>query len=122
MAVTGAQILGWWPIAVACVSGFTAALVAIRYKIPELARKVEAMETKNPTKSELEMVVDSFHTVCKFNQASCQKSNAVNTLSLKKEMDEKLSDIYDIINEQKVMTARIDERVEILLGRHNSNN
>jgi len=116
MAVTGVQILGWWPIAVACVSGITAALVAIRYKIPELARKVEAMETKNPTKSELEMVVDSLHTVCKFNQATCQKSNAAQIAQVRSELHQKLSDLYDLVNKQAVLMARVDERVAVIFN------
>ena len=137
-----AQYLGWWPVAVGVCVSFAAAFAALKYRIPDLVTRMVDLESKSEkhaeclnrasgliervdeledgekVKSELATVVDSFHTVCKFNQASCQKSNAVNLLKLKDEMDAKLSDIYNIINEQKVMTARIDERVEILLGRN----
>lgn len=145
MTSLAAQYLGWWPVAVGVCVSFAAAFAALKYRIPDLVtrmatleeksekhteclnnakgimERVEDLEEQTPDKTDLATVVDSFHTVCKFNQASCQKSNAVNTLKLKDEMDAKLSDIYNIINEQKVMTARIDERVEILLGRNCTN-
>jgi len=140
-----AQILGWWPVAVGVCVSFAAAFAALKYRIPDLVTRMADLETKSDkhseclnrasgliervdeledgekVKGELATVVDSFHTVCKFNQATCQQSNAINTLKLKNEMDAKLSGIYDIINEQKVMTARIDERVAILLSRECTN-
>jgi len=116
MAATSAQILGWWPAAVGCVGCITAVIVAVRYKIPDLARRVEAMETKNPTKHDLNTVVDSFRTVCKFNQATCQKSNAAQIEKVRRELDHKLSDLYDLINKQAVIIARVDERVAALHG------
>lgn len=142
MTALTTQFLGWWPVAVGVCVSFAAAFAALKYRIPDLVNRmgtleekqekhteclnnakgiverVDDLEDKTPDKTDLATVVDSFHTVCKFNQASCQKSNAVNTLKLKDEMDSKLSEIYNIINEQKVMTARIDERVEILLSRN----
>lgn len=142
MTTFAAQYLGWWPVAVGVCVSFAAAFAALKYRIPDLVtrmstleerhdkhaeclnnakglvERVDDLEEQTPDKTDLATVVDSFHTVCKFNQASCQKSNAVNTLKLKDEMDAKLSEIYNIINEQKVMTARIDERVEILLARN----
>jgi hypothetical protein len=45
----------------------------------------------------------------------------VDLIKIKAEMDKKLADIYSVINEQRVMTARIDERVEILLTRNCTN-
>ena len=116
MAATSAQILGWWPAAVGCVGCIAAVIVAVRYKIPDLARRVEAMETKNPTKHDLNTVVDSFRTVCKFNQATCQKSNAAQIEKVRRELDQKLSDLYDLINKQAVIIARVDERVAALHG------
>jgi hypothetical protein len=128
-------------VAVAVCVSFAAAFAALKYRIPDLVtrmskleeghdkhteclnhasgliERVDDLEDKKPDKTDLAIVVDSFHTVCKFNQASCQKANAISMLKVKDEMDEKLSDIYNVINEQKVMTARIDERVEILLSR-----
>lgn len=145
MTSFAAQYLGWWPVAVGVCVSFAAAFAALKYRIPDLVvrmkdlevghakhaeclnnakgimERVDDLEEQKPNKGELATVVDSFHTVCKFNQASCQKANAVSTLKLKKEMDAKLSDIYDVINEQRVMTARIDERVLILLGRECTN-
>ena len=145
MTSFAAQYLGWWPVAVGVCVSFAAAFAALKYRIPDLVtrmvdlesksekhaeclnrasgliERVDDLEEQTPDKTELATVVDSFHTVCKFNQASCQKANAVSTLTLKNEMDAKLSDIYDIINEQKVMTARIDERVAIILARDCAN-
>jgi hypothetical protein len=145
MTTFAAQYLGWWPVAVGVCVSFAAVFTALKYRIPNLvtrmidlesksdkhaeclnranglSERVDELEDEKPDKTDLATVVDSFHAVCKFNQATCQKTNAVNMLKAKGEMDAKLSDIYNIINDQKVMTARIDERVEILLNRNNAN-
>lgn len=137
--------LSWWPVVVGVCVSFAAAFTALRYRIPDLVdrmgllegtqkehsdclshasgiiERVDELELKKPSKSELTTAVESFRTVCKFNQATCQKEIGVDLIKIKAEMDKKLADIYSVINEQRVMTARIDERVEILLTRNCTN-
>jgi hypothetical protein len=91
-------------------------MVAVRYKIPDLARRVEAMETKNPTKHDINTAVESFRTVCNFNQANCQKSTAAQIEKVRRVLDKKLSDLFELINKQAVIIEMVDERVDALHG------
>lgn len=131
------------------IGSIAAAFVVIRYRIPDLARKVKALETENPTNKDmahvaetvkdlakkieeledlcpsmkdLDTVVDSFRTVCKFNQVTCQKGNAVQMGKVKQDLEGKLAGLYTLVNNQAILMARVDERVAAILLNHNNVN
>jgi hypothetical protein len=111
------QILGWWPMLVAICSGIMATAIVIRYKLPELTKKVEAMTKENakrPSKKDLEITLDSFHSICKFNQVSCQKELDLKMIKIKQDVEEKLGELWELINQQAILMARVDERVAIM--------
>jgi hypothetical protein len=56
------------------------------------------MEKKGANSTDLDRAIDGFRTVCKFNQATCQKENVHGLTVLRKEFDEKLSDLYEKLN------------------------
>lgn len=114
MSDPSAHVLSWWPILVAGATGVVATAIAVRYKIPELVKKVETMETKNPSKDDLKKTVENIHTVCKFNQVSCQKALDSKISKVKDDLDNKLSELYELVNTQAILMARVDERVQAM--------
>ena len=114
------HITGNWPIVAAGISGLALLIGAVRYKIPELCRKVAAMEKiKHPSTKDIEVAIDSMRTVCKFNQVSCQKGVECELNRVRADLDEKLSSLYDLVNKQAIIIARVDERVANIHERHN---
>jgi hypothetical protein len=106
------HITGNWPIVAAGISGLALIIGAVRYKIPELTRKVAAMEkVKHPSAKDIETAIDSMRTVCKFNQVSCQKGVECELNRVRADLDDKLSGLYDLVNKQAIIIARVDERV-----------
>lgn len=71
-------------------------------------------KVQHPSDKDLEMAIDSFRTVCKFNQVSCQKGVNMEINKVRKELDQKLSALVDLVNKQAIIIARVDERVAVL--------
>lgn len=112
MVAPATYLLGNWPVIVAIASGLGLLIAAVRYKIPDLARRLESVESaKHPSESDLNMAVGNFQTVCKFNQVSCQKATACQINKVNDDMKEKLADLYELIHAQAIIIARVDERV-----------
>lgn len=113
------HVTGNWSVVAAVIGALGLLVAVVRYRIPELQKKVEAMEkTKHPTKHDLEVAFESFRTVCKFNQASCQKGVHCELDKVRRDLDDKLSSLYDLINKQAIIIARVDERVATLHEKH----
>ncbi len=113
------HITGNWSVIAAIVGGLGLIIAVVRYKIPELTKKVEAMErTEYPTKQDLEVAIESFRTVCKFNQVTCQKGVNCQINKVREDLDGKLSQLYVLINKQAIIIARVDERVASMHKRH----
>lgn len=111
-----------WPVILAVCSGLALAIAAVRYRIPDLARRVDKMEAgKYPTAIELERTITSFQTVCKFNQATCQKQTACQMHNMKSEFTKQLNDLIDLVNKQALVIARVDERIAALYRNHDHN-
>ena len=130
------MLLDYWPVGVTAIGGLALAVASVRYRIPDLARRVEKLEAEQnpsredmdriggrletlenqarPTQEDLERAIAAFQTVCKFNQVSCQKMNSVELVKLRKELDVRISGLYDLINKQAVLLGRVDERVAAL--------
>lgn len=109
------HITGNWPIVAASLAAAGLIIATVRYRIPELSKKVAAMEkVQHPSDKDLEMAIDSFRTVCKFNQVSCQKGVNMEINKVRKELDQKLSALVDLVNKQAIIIARVDERVAVL--------
>ena len=118
------------------MGGLALAVASVRYRIPDLVRRVEKLEAEQspsredmeriggrieilenqarPTQEDLERAIAAFQTVCKFNQISCQKMNSVELVKLRKEIEVRISGLYDLINKQAVLLGRVDERVAAL--------
>ena len=130
------MLLDYWPAGVTAVGGLALAVASVRYRIPDLVRRVEKLEAEQnpsredmnriggrleilenqarPTTEDLERAIAAFQTVCKFNQFSCQKMNSVELVKLRKEIEVRISGLYDLINKQAVLLGRVDERVAAL--------
>lgn len=119
MSTPISHLAGNWPIVAAAASLMILVIGAIRYKIPELTKKVEAMEkTNHPTSKDLDKAFDSFRTACKFSQVTCQKGVNVELDKVRRDLDKKLSALYDLVNKQAIIIARVDERVATLHEKH----
>ena len=113
------HVLGNWPVVVAAVTGLGVLVAVIRYKIPELVKKVDAMENADyPSTKDLETSLSNFQQICKFNQVTCQKGIHCEINKVKMDIDKKLSDLYDLVHKQAVLMARVDERVAALHVNH----
>ena len=122
MATPLSQFWENWPTVLAVCSGLALAIAAVRYRIPDLARRIAIMEAgKYPTTSELEKTINSFQVVCKFNQASCQKQTACQMNTMKSEFTKQLGDLINLVNKQALVIARVDERVAALYRNHDHN-
>ena len=108
------HLLKYWPVFLTTIAGLALAIAAIRYRIPdlvkrvemienlkrpsiqdheELVRRVEIMESesaKHPSNKDLEKAVTSFSTICKFNQGTCQKSTEQAIHQVRRDIDDKL--------------------------------
>lgn len=110
------------------IGGFILALIiGFRYKIPDLTRRMESLEKKGAKNKDLNSAIDSFHTVCRFNQVSCQKEVEINTRDLMGELDGeldvKLAEMYDKLNKLAISNADLAAKVQILIReRENGNN
>ena len=121
MSAPTAHILGNWSVVVAAVGGLALLIAAVRYRIPDLARRLEKMEkTKHPSETDLETAVTSFQTVCKFNQVSCQKTTACQINQVRNEFTKQLSGLVELVNKQAVIIARVDERVAAIHRNHDA--
>lgn len=135
------QFLKLWPIVVSIVLVVAAMITTYKYRIPEIVRRLEKLESRvrpssddfdqivgrvyglekeeHPTNRDLDRIVANFQTVCKFNQVSCQKMNTAELAKLRKEMDTilrkeiatKFSSLTDLLHAQAVLLARLDERI-----------
>lgn len=114
MSATASHFLGWWPMLIAAFGGLFATVIAIRYKLPELTKRVDAVEkgtAKNPSKKDLETSMESFHAICRFNRVSCQKALDAQVFQVKQDLESKLAELYELMNQQAILMARVDERV-----------
>ena len=135
------HIIKYWPVIVAVIGGLALAIASLRYRLPELVKRVETMEgmraptsldhnelvkrielveiesNKRPTGKDIDRAVASFNTICKFNQVSCQKCTEAAISQVRLDIDSKLSSLYELINQQAVVIARTDERVAILINK-----
>jgi len=105
----------YWPIFTSATGLLIAILVVVRYKLPDLTRRIEAVEKKGANSTDLDRAIDGFQTVCKFNQVSCQKENQHAWAKLIKEYDKKLGDLYEKLNALQVANANLVAKVEILI-------
>lgn len=111
-----------WPIGLA-VFGFSIAIVAaVRYKLPDLTRRIEILEKKGAKSADLNTAIDGFRTVCQFNQVSCQKEMQHKWGLLQKEVDQKLGLIHKEMNAIAVTNAQLITKLDVLLAdRQNGN-
>jgi hypothetical protein len=115
MSTPVSHVLGNWPIVVAAVSGFGLLVAVVRYKIPELVKKIDKMEKADyPSTLDLSKALENFQVVCKFNQVTCQKGIHCEIDKVKADIDGKLAALYDLVHAQAVLMARVDERVAAL--------
>jgi hypothetical protein len=111
-----------WPIVVAVFGIYIAIVIAVRYKLPDLTRRIEALEKKGAKSTDLTTAIDGFRTVCKFNQVSCQKEMQHKWGLLQKEVDEKLGLIHEKMNAIAITNAKVITKLDILLkDRQNGN-
>ena len=104
-----------WPILTAIGGFFLACLYTIRYKIPDLTRRVLALEKAGAKSKEVAAAIDAFHTVCKFNQVSCQKQIQAETAKMLKEINSQMAEIYEKLNQLAVSYADVAAKVEIIV-------
>ena len=111
----------FWP-AIGATTGFVLALIiGIRYKIPDLTRRMEALEAlerKRPKNSDLDHAIDGFHTVCRFNQVTCQKEIEHKTAGLGRDLDKKLAVMHEKVNGLAISNADVGAKIELLLNGH----
>lgn len=113
------KIKPYWPIA-STIFGFSIAfLVTIRYKIPDLARRMEAIEEKGA--KDVKLALDGFSTVCKFNQVTCQKSQDHLWMIRMKKFDAKNDALLEKLSELAVSNANLYAKVDLLLSDRNRN-
>lgn len=117
MSAPVTHVLGNWPVVVAAVTGFGLLVAVVRYKIPELVKKIDEMEKGDfPSNTDLKQAFENFRTICKFNQVSCQKGIHCELDKVKTDIDAKLGALYELVHAQAVLMARVDERVAALHG------
>ena len=104
-----------WPIFIAASGFIVALLIAVHYKIPDLTRRIEALEKKGAKVTDIDTAIDGFSTVCKFNQMSCQKEIAQQWAKNLVEFDKKVGALYERLNLIAVDNAKLVARVEVLL-------
>ena len=108
-----------WAPAIGTVLGFLFALViAVRYKLPDLTKRVEAMEKSDKQKTtskDITQALDGFKTICQFNQATCKIENEHKWNQIRNEIDNKLSALYEKLNDLATSNAELVAKVEILL-------
>ena len=111
-----------WPIAIGVFGLAIAIAVAVRYKLPDLTRRIGVLENNGAKCTDLNTAIDGFRTVCKFNQVSCQKEMAHNWGLLQKEVDEKLGLIHEKMNAIALTNAQLIAKLDVLLAdRQNGN-
>ena len=112
-----------WPVFIAASGFLVVLLIAVHYKIPDLTRRIEALEKKGAKVTDIDSAIDGFQTVCKFNQMSCQKEIAQQWAENLVEFDKKVGALYDKLNKIAVSNAELVARVEVLLlDRQNATN
>ena len=115
------KIKPYWHI-ISTVFGFAIALlITIRYKIPDLTRRIEAIEKKGAYSKDIKLAIDGFSTVCKFNQATCQKSQDHLWMSRMKKFDEKHDVLLEKLNSLAISNANLVAKVELLITDRNRN-
>lgn len=98
------------------IGGFILALIiGTRYKIPDLTRRMVTLENKGAKNKDLDKAIDSFHTVCRFNQVSCQKEVEHKTSVLVEDFNTKLGVMHEKLNGIAVTNANLCARVDILI-------
>lgn len=119
------HVLGNWSVVAATITALGLLVAVVRYKIPELAKKVAEMEVANksqPNKEDIAIdmakLVKEFQAHCKANQATCQRSVNIELVRVQREIDKKLDTIAAITNAQAVVIARVDERIGALYRNH----
>jgi hypothetical protein len=121
-ATTVHEIISLWPVLVATGGFVLAFLYGVKYVLPGLAKRIDALEMKAAEKGDLESAIDGFHTVCRFNQVSCQKENQVNTTKLFKELDGTLGEIFNKVGGLAVANAELSTKVEMMLKERENGN
>jgi len=131
-----------WPTLSAVIAALVALIVAIRYKIPDLTRRIivieskpsrdtdidnsmnsiddlrsrmEAVENKSASGVDLNRAIDGLQTICKFNQATCQKEAAIALAKRNKENDNKLGAIYEKLNQLSIQVAGLEKQIDFLV-------
>lgn len=110
-----------WPILAAAFGISIAVVVAVRYKLPDLTKRIEVLENRGVKSTDLSTAIDGFRTVCRFNQVSCQKEIESKWGLLQKEVDEKLGLIHEKMNAIAVTNAQLIAKIDILLTVRNGN-
>lgn len=113
-----------WFIASGSIGFILAVVYALRYKFPDLHKRLTALEKageKSLVNGDLESAIDSFHTVCRFNQVSCQKENEQHMVKLMQDLDKKLETLYEKLNNIALCNAKLTAKVELLVERENGN-
>ena len=104
----------WWILT--AIGGFFLAIIyAVRHKIPDLSKRLAALEKACAKSKDVTTAIDSFHTVCKFNQVSCQKQIQAETSKMLKELSSELAEIYEKLNHLAVLYADVAAKVEIIV-------
>ena len=140
------HLLKYWPVFLTTVGGLALAIAAIRYRIPDLVKRIEMIENlkrpstqdheelvrrveivesesaRHPSTKDLEKTISNFQTICKFNQVTCQKGTEKAIHKVRQDIDDKLSALYELFNKQAVVIARVDERIAALHDRQSAIN
>ena len=103
-----------WPVLVAIGGFFLALIYAIRYKIPDISKRLESLEKACAKTKDVSTAIDSFSTVCKFKQVSCQKQNQAETAKMLKDLSSQMAEIYEKLNHLAVSYADVAAKVEII--------
>ena len=115
------HILGNWSIVAATITALGLLVAVVKYKIPDLAKKVAAMELSNkdqPSRADLTITLEGFKNQCHLNQAVCQKAVNMQMAAARKDIDIKLDALTQLVNLQAIVIARVDERIAALYRNH----
>jgi hypothetical protein len=115
------QLKSLLPVFSAIFGFLIAMFIAMRYKIPDLTRRVGKIERAGADVQDLDRAIDSFHTVCRFNQVSCQKEIEHRQAKLIAALDVKLAKMYERVNALAISNAALEAQVKLLVKNGNGN-
>jgi len=113
---TATNLLGWWPIVSASLFGAVAAIIAIRYKIPDILKRIALIDERMSSKKDMLNCAASKTDRCNYQQSECQKKNMQMVEFARKEVSLEVATLNAVVNSLSNTLVRIDERVSMLLN------